>query len=221
MTRGALRAASERVEARRQAWFQRRLRRRGNTLEAGCVVPRGSRIGTRIAVGTGTKMAGPVVILGGEAASFGRHCLVGRDLRVFTSNHRIDTPAVQDSLQPPSVRGRHPGSPGPVSIGNGAWIGDAVIVLAGARIGDGAVIGAGSVVTGDVAPFAIAVGSPAREVRRRFSDEVIRELQRIAWWDWPLEKIRANPRLFGADLTTSRVADHYQSPDGWAATDSA
>jgi virginiamycin A acetyltransferase len=207
--RRLLHNAGGRIASARQAWYQRRLRRRGNELESGCVVPRGSQIGTRIRVGRGTKFAGPIIVIGGEPVSFGRHCLTGRGLRVLSSNHRVEMAAVQNSLQVYIPGTKQPDPAGPVSIGNGVWIGDGAIVLAGVEIGNGAVIGAGSVVTRDVAPFAIVAGSPAREIRKRFGDEVIRELEEVAWWDWPLEKIRANPALFGADLTSSRVSDHY------------
>lgn len=204
-----LRSAAARAEAAHLAWFQRRLRRRGNSVGSGCLVPPGSRIGTRIEVGDETKIAGPIVIMGGGPVSFGRYCLLGRGVRIFSSNHRLDTPAVQDYLQP--------GPPlaelsKPVRIGNGVWIGDAAIVLAGVEIGNGAVVGAGAVVSRDVAPFAIVVGSPAREVRKRFDPAVIVELEELAWWEWPLERVRANPGLFGADLTRSRVRDHCPLP---------
>jgi acetyltransferase-like isoleucine patch superfamily enzyme len=56
---------------------------------------------------------------------------------------------------------------GPIRVGDGAWLGTGVIVLSGVTIGRGAVIGAGSVVISDVPDFAIAVGNPARVVRRR------------------------------------------------------
>ena len=58
-------------------------------------------------------------------------------------------------------------SRGPITIGDGAWLGFGVIVLGGGRIGAGAVIGAGSIVTTDIPDGAIAVGSPARVVRMR------------------------------------------------------
>lgn len=58
-------------------------------------------------------------------------------------------------------------SRGPIVVEDGAWLGYGVVVLAGARIGHGAVVGANSVVTGDIPPMAIAVGSPARVVRMR------------------------------------------------------
>jgi lipopolysaccharide O-acetyltransferase len=57
-------------------------------------------------------------------------------------------------------------SPGPVTIGRNVWIGDGVAVLPGSDIGDGAVIGANSVVRGVIPAATIAVGAPAKPVRR-------------------------------------------------------
>jgi lipopolysaccharide O-acetyltransferase len=54
----------------------------------------------------------------------------------------------------------------PVRIGNRVWIGEGASVLAGVTIGDGAVIGAGAVVTRDVPEACLAVGAPARVIRR-------------------------------------------------------
>lgn len=58
-------------------------------------------------------------------------------------------------------------SKGPISIGDGAWLGHGTIVLAGVRIGTGAVLGAGSVVTRDIPDNAIAAGNPARVIGHR------------------------------------------------------
>lgn len=55
----------------------------------------------------------------------------------------------------------------PIVIGRDVWLGAGVKVLRGAHIGDQAVVGAGAVVRGDVPPRAVAVGVPARVVRRR------------------------------------------------------
>ncbi len=50
-------------------------------------------------------------------------------------------------------------------LGDNVWLGTLVVMLPGVTIGKGAVIGAGSVVTQDVPPFAIAAGNPARVAR--------------------------------------------------------
>jgi acetyltransferase-like isoleucine patch superfamily enzyme len=54
-----------------------------------------------------------------------------------------------------------------VSIENGCDIGLGAILLPGVRIGEGAIVGAGSVVTGNVAPGSVVAGSPARFLRHR------------------------------------------------------
>jgi acetyltransferase-like isoleucine patch superfamily enzyme len=89
-------------------------------------------------------------------------------------------------------------SKGDIVVGNDVWIGHGAFILSGVTIGDGAVIGAQAVVAGDVRPYAIVVGNPAREIRRRFTDQQIAALLRIAWWDWPMETIRQEvPSLSG------------------------
>ncbi len=69
-------------------------------------------------------------------------------------------------------------------IGHDVWIGHGATILAGVQIGTGAVVGAGAVVTKNVAPYEIVAGVPARPIRKRFPDEVIEKLLRIAWWNW-------------------------------------
>ena len=76
-------------------------------------------------------------------------------------------------------------------IGHDTWIGHAAIVRPGVRIGHGAVVGAGAIVTGDVAPYTIVAGSPARMVRRRLSEDIAGRLIALAWWDWDHVQLRA------------------------------
>ncbi|TPK87539.1 CatB-related O-acetyltransferase [Mesorhizobium sp. B2-4-13] len=87
---------------------------------------------------------------------------------------------------------------GPTDIGNDVWIGFRAIIMPGITIGGGAVVGAGSIVTKDVAPYAIVAGNPARFIRNRFADDQIASLLAIRWWEWSDEKIKAEqPRMFG------------------------
>lgn len=81
---------------------------------------------------------------------------------------------------------------GDIIIGNDVWIGYEAVILSGVKIGDGAVIGTRAVVTKDVPPYTIVGGVPARPIRKRFSDDIISELLRIQWWNWPADKIRRN-----------------------------
>lgn len=83
-----------------------------------------------------------------------------------------------------------------VIIGNDVWIGQSVLIKPGVVIGDGAIIGAGAVVTKNVAPYAIVVGVPAQIIKYRFSDEQIKKLLNIKWWDKDKEWIEEKAYLF-------------------------
>ena len=96
---------------------------------------------------------------------------------------------------------------GDIVVGNDVWIGYDALILSGVKIGDGAIIGARSLVTSDVPPYTIVGGTPAKAIRKRFGDDVVSELMRIKWWDWPYEKIRANiPHIQSANIDTLRKA---------------
>ena len=95
---------------------------------------------------------------------------------------------------------------GDTVIGNDVWIGQNAVILPGVTIGDGAIIGANSVVGSDVPPYTIMVGNPARELRRRFDDELIDLLLRFRWWDRSIEEINALiPILTNSDLEAVRA----------------
>lgn len=83
-----------------------------------------------------------------------------------------------------------------IRIGNDVWIGTGAILLDGVQIGDGAVIAAGAVVTGDVAPYSIVGGVPAREIRKRFSPEQCDYLLRLQWWNKPEQWLRSHQKDF-------------------------
>ena len=90
---------------------------------------------------------------------------------------------------------------GDTVIGNDVWIGYEAVILSGVTIGDGAVIGARAVVTGDVPPYTIVGGVPAKPIRRRFDDETAARLRALRWWDWDEERIRrAIPAIQSGDL---------------------
>ena len=83
-----------------------------------------------------------------------------------------------------------------VTIGHDVWIGHGAVIMPGLHIGNGAVIGANAVVTHDVPPYTIVTGVPARTLRPRFAADIAARIERLAWWDWPVEKLaRAVPDI--------------------------
>lgn len=96
---------------------------------------------------------------------------------------------------------------GDTVVGNDVWLGYEALVMPGVRIGDGAIVASRSVVTSDIPPYTIAGGNPAKPLKQRFPDEVVRELLEIRWWDWPAEHITANlEAIVSADLDALRAA---------------
>lgn len=75
------------------------------------------------------------------------------------------------------------------NIGNDVWIGNNVIIKAGVQIGNGSIIGMGSVVTKNVGNYEIWAGNPAKLIRLRFSEDVVKELMKFQWWEKDDEEI--------------------------------
>lgn len=68
---------------------------------------------------------------------------------------------------------------GDTRIDDGVWLGMRSMIMPGVTLGEGAVIAANAVVTKDVAPYTIVAGNPAKEIRKRFSDEIIQRLLQL------------------------------------------
>jgi len=101
----------------------------------------------------------------------------------------------------------------PITIENDIWIGANVTILDGVKIGNGAVIGAHSVVTKDVAPFSIVGGIPAKEIKKRFDDDVINKILDISWWeyDYKILKNKKIIELFSIEIKNIEVIEKISS----------
>ncbi len=141
--------------------------------------------------------------------TIGKYCSIAAHTRINPGNHPLDRVMLSHVSYRSSAYGLGPDDPAffdwrrssPVTLGHDVWIGHAAIILPGLRIGTGAAIGAGTVVTKDVPPFAVVVGNPGRVLRLRFPDPIVEALQRIAWWDWPHDRLgraMADIRSLGA-----------------------
>ncbi len=94
-------------------------------------------------------------------------------------------------------------SKGDTVIGHDVWIGAESMIMPGVKIAEGAVIGTRSLVTKNVGPYEIWGVSPAKLIKKRFSDEDIAKLMEIKWWNWDLEKIKKHLSLIrSSDIDT-------------------
>ncbi len=92
---------------------------------------------------------------------------------------------------------------GGVIIGNDPWLGTECVILSGVTIGDGAAVAARAVVTRDVPPYAIVAGVPARVIRMRFGESIVRRLLEVCWWNWDDATIESYlPLMLSEDVET-------------------
>ena len=124
----------------------------------------------------------------------GNYCSIGIDSKFYLGgNHRYDWITtypfhvkrlcnnIFDNIED-EIKG-FPLSNGDINIGNDVWFGENVTVMSGVKIGDGAVVGTNSTVVKDVEPYSIVGGHPAKHIKYRFSDKIIKKLLQIKWWN--------------------------------------
>ncbi|MEO0895290.1 MAG: CatB-related O-acetyltransferase [Bacteroidota bacterium] len=132
----------------------------------------------------------------GDKLIIGKFCMIASDV-VFImngANHLSESIstypfAIFGGDWSEAMEGKSYPQKGDTKVGNDVWIGYGATIMPGVTIGDGAIVATKAVVTKDVAPYSIVGGNPAKEIRKRFSEEQIKELLVLKWWDWPIEKI--------------------------------
>lgn len=112
--------------------------------------------GYNIAVGDRVYCNVGCVFLDGCPITLGDDVLLGPGVQLYTADHPLE----------PELRLAGVECGAPIAIENGVWIGGQAIVLPGVTIGEGSVIGAGSVVTKNIPPGVVAVGTPARVIKK-------------------------------------------------------
>jgi acetyltransferase-like isoleucine patch superfamily enzyme len=110
------------------------------------------RIGDRCLLGKGSG------IVAHRSIEIGDDTFTGHDVYITDANHGYEDTALPI--------GRQFSAPRPVRIGSGSWLGHGTVVLPGSVIGNHVTVGAGSVVAGDLPDLSVAVGNPARVIRR-------------------------------------------------------
>ena len=113
----------------------------------------------RVRIGAGSFLNIGVMVAAVELVEIGDHCMFANGCFITDGNHRFDDPDKPVPWQGFSTKG-------PTRIGDNVWCGANVVVTSGVTIGERCVIGANSVVLGDLEPFTIAAGVPARPLKR-------------------------------------------------------
>jgi lipopolysaccharide O-acetyltransferase len=114
--------------------------------------------GVALRIGDGTSIAGQCVLSSESSMVIGQRVLMARNVYIADHGHAFDDP--RSAVLDQGVTGI-----APVEVGDGAWLGQNVVICPGVRIGRGAVVGANAVVRDDVPDHTVAVGAPARVVR--------------------------------------------------------
>jgi maltose O-acetyltransferase len=112
--------------------------------------------GFNLTIGSGSFVNYGLVALDVARITIGRDAQIGPNVQLLTPTHPVD----------PELRRARYEAAKPIVIGDNVWLGGGAIVLAGVSIGDNSVIGAGAVVTRDIPANVVAVGNPARVIRR-------------------------------------------------------
>ena len=131
-------------------------------------------------------------------ADIGKFCAIAANTRINALEHPIDRVTQHKLSYRPNEYFRYLGvdqefrarrASRRVTIGHDVWIGHGAVVMPGVAIGNGAVIGANAVVTRDVPGWTIVAGVPGLELKERFPAGIAARIEKMAWWDWPREKL--------------------------------
>ena len=107
-------------------------------------------IGDDSTIGMGNVVIGPVTI--------GNHVILAQNIVISGLNHGYEDVTMAPSLQKVTTN--------PIQIEDNVWIGANCTITAGVTVGKHSVVGAGSVVTKNIPPYSVAVGNPARVIKR-------------------------------------------------------
>ena len=128
--------------------------------------------------------------------AIGKYCQLGVDVAIHANNHPTAYMATYINYNLFNGELKQLRQENKIRIGHDVWIGHNVIIVGNLTIGNGAVLAAGAVVTKDVPPYTIVGGVPAKPIRKRFSDAVIKDIEALQWWNKTEEELKKIKPLF-------------------------
>lgn len=153
-----------------------------------------------ITLGRFSSLFGPNldIFTGKNNVEIGNFCSIARNVSMQAYNHnlkKITTYYIGANLFKEKWENEKVGK-GNIYIKNDVWIGTHCVILGGVTINNGAIVAANSVINKDVPAYSIVAGSPAKVIGYRFDNKTISKLEKLAWWNWSLDKIKNNKNLF-------------------------
>ncbi len=140
--------------------------------------------------------------------TIGKYCQFGSDVAIHSTNHPtsyLSTYINRNLFDGELSKLKEINT---VTIGHDVWIGHNALIIGNVNIGNGAIIAAGAVVTKDVPPYSIVAGVPAKVIKKRFSDKIIKQVEALQWWDKDKNDLEKIKPLFFKDL--NRLSDLYE-----------
>jgi len=166
----------------------------------------------KITIGRYTSLWGPNLDIHSNqnaSVTIGNFCSIARNVTFQTFNHNFKKPTSyfigQNFFDEKWANEKV--SKGNIILNNDVWIGTHCVILTGVTIGNGAIIAANSVVTKDVPPYGIMAGSPSKLIGYRFEPSIIKQLEELAWWNWPDEKIAKNKSFFENEISEESLSN--------------
>jgi acetyltransferase-like isoleucine patch superfamily enzyme len=130
----------------------------------------------------------------------GRYAQLGPGVSVWAVNHGARHLTTYNTKLLFEGRMKQFSVEAPIIVGDDVWIGANSILLPGVTVGNSTIIGAGSVDTKSIPPYSVAVGNPARVIRRRFTPEIRLALDEWQWWRYTPEDLLEVEAIFRLDM---------------------
>lgn len=146
-----------------------------NRIGSGSYVAPSAMLRYGTSIGENTYLAKGTVVSNSDVGNF---CSIGPNALIGLGEHQLD------ALSTSMASGVHTASlnRARTRLEGDVWVGGGAVVRAGVTIGVGAVVGANSVVTKNVDAFSVVVGSPAKPIRFRLTEELRATLVESKWW---------------------------------------
>ena len=136
----------------------------------------------------------------GDKLIIGKFCAIGKDVKFIMNgaNHKMNGFSAYpfqifgngwDKFTPPLHEFPYKGN---TVLENDVWLGYDCQIMPGIKIGNGAIIASKAVVAHDVDAYTVVAGNPARQIKKRFPDDIVDELLKIAWWNWDIKLVSEN-----------------------------